>query len=68
MRTFLRVAAPVAMIFLPVAAEPVNEICAIFGCSTIIWPSSSPPVMMLITPAGKASAAISDNMAVASGV
>jgi hypothetical protein len=66
--TFFRVAAPVAMIFLPVAAEPVKEICAIFGCSTIIWPSSSPPVIMFITPAGNASTAISESMAVESGV
>mmetsp|Transcript_90293 Transcript_90293/g.269376 ORF Transcript_90293/g.269376 Transcript_90293/m.269376 type:complete len:218 (-) Transcript_90293:540-1193(-) len=66
--TFFSCGAPVATILLPVAAEPVKDTCLTSGCSTIIWPSWSPPERMLTTPAGKAFAATAESMTVVSGV
>ena len=57
-----------SMIFLPVAVEPVKVILSISGCSVIMGPSISSPVMMLTTPAGTMSLINSAMRSVASGV
>ena len=60
--------AALAMIFCPVAVEPVKLILATSGCAVSAGPRSFWSVTMLTTPGGRISAMISPSFSVVSGV
>lgn len=66
--SFLSVPDADAMMALPVRSEPVKEMWATSGCSTIHRPSWSPPVTMFTTPAGKLFWATDASITVDNGV